>query len=276
MSNISKSFGNKLVIDNLSMKIKQNGITGFLGPSGAGKTTTIKILTGQIKQDQGSALILNRETHTLNNEIYSQIGIVTDNSGLYDRFTAYDNMLLFARIYGVEKNRIHELLERVGLQNHAKQKVKTFSKGMKQRLLIARAIIHKPKLLFLDEPTNGLDPITALEIYKLLLNMKEEGTAIFLTTHNMHEAEKLCDYIVLIAKGKLIEEGTLSELKEKHNKSKNFNIASKSQELREFESSSKNNKTLINLTQDNEAEAINYQEPTLEKIFLSANEKETK
>lgn len=198
MKQISKTFGKKTALKDISIEVKTGEILGFLGPSGAGKTTTIKILTGQLLQTSGEATLLNQDTTKMNESIYSQIGLVTDNSGLYERMSVYDNLAFFAKLLDVDKKRIDDLLERVGLSEDKKKITSKLSKGMKQRLVLVRAILHQPKILFLDEPTSGLDPSTALDIHKLLLELKAAGTAIFLTTHNMEEATKLCDNVALL------------------------------------------------------------------------------
>lgn len=268
MNNISKSFGNKEALKDVSISVKAGEILGFLGPSGAGKTTTIKILTGQLKQSGGAAKILNRDVNTLNNDIYSQIGIVTDNSGLYENMTGYDNLLLFSRILGTNKKEISTLLERVGLGNDIKKKVRDYSRGMKQRLVLARAMLNHPKILFLDEPTSGLDPSTSVEIHKLMLEIKKSGTTFFLTTHNMSEASKLCDRIALFNEGRIADIGTLDELKQKYSDEKKISVLLKSGESIVLDMVPKNSDTISDWMRKDEIISVHSQEPTLEKIFL--------
>ena len=217
INNLTKKFGQKTAIDNLSLQIGQGELFGFLGPSGAGKTTTIKMLTGQLKQDFGNAKILGQDTTKLNNNIFHQLGMVTDNSGLYEDLTVYENLNLFAKILNVKKTRIQEVLEKTKLTDQKKKRVKALSKGMKQRLLLARAVLHQPKLLFLDEPTSGLDVATQIEIHKLMLELKETGTTFFLTTHNMPEAEKLCDRVAIFHQGQIQAIGVPDDLKDQYN-----------------------------------------------------------
>jgi len=274
MSNIHKSFGTKKVINNVSISIEYGEMIGFLGPSGAGKTTTIKLLTGQMKQEMGTATILGRDTTTLNNESYKQIGIVSDNSGIYENLNAYDNLLLFARILATDKKAIPTLLERVGLKDDMKKRVKNFSRGMKQRLVLARAMLHNPKILFLDEPTSGLDPTTALEIHKLMLEMKQGGTTFFMTTHNMVEAAKLCDRIVLFNEGQIVESGTMDELSQRHNDDKRVKILLKSGETLELAINQANSHKLAELMSNESIVTIHSQEPTLEQIFLKLTGRE--
>ena len=268
MDNIHKSFGPKKVINGVSISIAAGELIGFLGPSGAGKTTTIRLLTGQLKQDSGTATILGRDTTTLNHESYRQIGIVSDNSGLYENVNAYDNLLIFARILGTDKRKIPQLLERVGLKDDMKKQVKKFSRGMKQRLVLARALLHNPKILFLDEPTSGLDPSTTIEIHKLMLEMKEGGTTFFLTTHDMTEASKLCDRIVLFNDGVILDMGTLDELSQKYNAEKRVKILLKSKETRELTLSPETSVEIASLISKDQVLTMHTQEPTLETIFL--------
>lgn len=197
LEHISKTFGTEEALKDISVTLHRREILGFLGPSGAGKTTTIKIITGQLLSTSGDAYILGINARNIDETIYEQIGIVTDQSGIYERMTVYDNLLYFARILKVDPGRIEERLKRVGLYEHRKKKAGKLSKGQTQRLVLARSILHRPKVLFLDEPTSGLDPSTALSIHQLLLELKAEGTAIFLTTHNMEEASKICDQVLL-------------------------------------------------------------------------------
>ena len=268
MKNVSKFFGEKRALADVSISVNHGEILGFLGPSGAGKTTTIKILTGQLKESGGEATILNHNVRMLNNEIYSQIGIVTDNSGLYENMSAYDNLLLFSRILKTDRKELSPMLERVGLLNDAKKKVKLFSRGMKQRLVLARAMLHHPKILFLDEPTSGLDPATQVEIHELMLEMKHAGTTFFLTTHNMTEASKLCDRIALFNEGKIADLGTLDELSQKYNGDRKVNILLKSGENVVIDLIKENSSIISDWISKNEIITIHSQEPTLEKIFL--------
>lgn len=188
---LSKKFDGDYVLKDVSAVLRKGEILGFLGPSGAGKTTTINILTGQLLPTSGSAEVLGIGCDKIDEKIYEQIGIVTDSSGIYERMSVYDNLKYFARLLNAPIENIDPLLKRIGLYEHRKKTAGKLSKGQTQRLVIARAVLHKPKVLFLDEPTSGLDPSTALEIHRMLLEMKEEGMAIFLTTHNMEEAAKL-------------------------------------------------------------------------------------
>ena len=208
MNKIVKSFGSLTVLSEVTFKADEREIFGLLGPSGAGKTTIINILTNQLKADSGSSSIGVNPYET---------GLMLDEDGLYTRLSCLDNLNVFADIYGIPHSKSKEALENVGLGSSAKKAVNQLSKGMRQRLALARAILHDPKVLFLDEPTSGLDPGTAQGIHKLIQNLREQGSTVFLTTHNMEEAVKLCDRVVLLHKGKIIEQGSPSEICERHN-----------------------------------------------------------
>ena len=185
----------------------QGEIFGLLGPSGAGKTTIINILTHQLDTDEGQYEVGAPPMQT---------GLMLEEDGLYKRLTTTENLNLFANIYGVDKGSVKTALENVGLGNDTTKPVAKLSKGMRQRLALARAILHSPKVLFLDEPTSALDPTTAKGIHQLIMGLKEEGTTIFLTTHNMEEAVDLCDNIALLNKGRIVEQGSPTEICDKH------------------------------------------------------------
>ena len=274
LEHISKSFGRTQVLKDICGKLYKGEILGFLGPSGAGKTTTIKILTGQLKATSGDAYVLDIHSNNIDETIYEQIGIVTDNSGVYERMSVYDNLRYFSRILNVPKERIDYLLNRVGLYEHKNKLVSQLSKGQKQRLVLARSILHNPKVLFLDEPTSGLDPSTALEIHKLLLELKESGMSIFLTTHNMEEATKLCDHVALLNDGKIVEYGTPKDLCIKYNTDKKYKVTLVNDEEYVLTSSINDIKTLINLINEGKIETIHSCEPTLEHVFIKVTGRE--
>lgn len=224
LDHISKKFRNDIVLKDISATLRQGEVLGFLGPSGAGKTTTIKIITGQLRQTSGEAYILGVNTAGIDESIYERIGIVTDTSGVYDYLSVYQNLKYFARILKVPEQRIEEVMEQTGLSEHRKKSAGKLSKGQTQRLVLARAVLHKPEVLFLDEPTSGLDPSTAVEIHNMLMELKEEGMAVFLTTHNMEEAAKLCDKVALLNEGNIVELGSPRDICLKYNREKKYRI----------------------------------------------------
>lgn len=274
MNHIAKEFGNRTALKDISINIKRGEILGFLGPSGAGKTTTIKILTGQLKQTSGTAILLGKDTREINESIYEQIGIVTDNSGLYEKLSVYDNLHYFAKLLNVETKRIDQVLQRVGLLEDKKKPTGKLSKGMKQRLVLARAILHQPKMLFLDEPTSGLDPSTASEIHELLLELRDQGTAIFLTTHNMEEATKLCDNVVLLFQGEIVESGKPKEVCLKYNTSKAYKVLLNDGTQVELQNTKEDMQKLTDWLSADEVMTLHSTEPTLETVFLTVTGRE--
>ena len=217
VNQIAKQFKNYVALKDVSFEVKKGEIFGFLGPSGAGKTTLIKILTAQLNPSSGSASILNQPSVLMKESNQKKrFGILTDNSGLYKRLTVEENLLLFVNLYGLSPNAVEEALHFVNLTDARKKKVSQLSKGMMQRVVLARAIMHKPEILFLDEPTSALDPSNTLHIYNGLRKLNEMGTTIFLTTHDMAEAETLCDRVAFLNKGTITEIGEPRKLKQKY------------------------------------------------------------
>lgn len=274
LEHISKKFDSAVVLKDLNAALHKGEILGFLGPSGAGKTTTIKILTGQLKATGGDAYVLGIHCNNIDETIYEQIGIVTDNSGVYERMSVYDNLRYFSKILNVSPERIDKLLKRTGLSEHKKKPAGQLSKGQKQRLVLARAILHSPKVLFLDEPTSGLDPTIALEIHKLLLELKSEGMAVFLTTHNMEEATKLCDHVALLDDGRIVEYGTPKELCIKYNQEKKYKITLNDDSEHILMNSEKDIRKMQEWLMEKKVETLYSCEPTLEDVFLSVTGRE--
>jgi ABC-2 type transport system ATP-binding protein len=200
----------------ITFDVNYGEIFGFLGPNGAGKSTTIKVLTGQLRPTSGSAQVVGCDVVEQRQEFKPQIGVVFEYQNLYERLSAWDNLRFSARLYGVEKARINEVLAQVGLQERAKERIKKYSNGMKQRLLIARALLHEPKVLFLDEPTRGLDPGVAREIRSIIAELAEGGVTVFLTTHYMEEADRLSDRVAIIDQGEIVAIDTPENLKRIH------------------------------------------------------------
>lgn len=216
VDNLSKRFGNKIALEDISFDIKEGEIFGFLGPSGAGKTTTINILTGQLSQDSGKAYILNKESNRLLPSDFLNIGIMSDTVGFYGKMTVYKNLQFFAKYHNVSLDKLDVLLKELELFEDKDKKAEKLSTGMKQRMLLIRSILHHPKILFLDEPTSGLDPALSNKVHDILLNLKNEGTTIFLTTHDMSKATKICDRISLLNSGHILEYGSPQEIIDKY------------------------------------------------------------
>ncbi|MCL2427218.1 MAG: ABC transporter ATP-binding protein [Oscillospiraceae bacterium] len=208
MKNAKKSFGEKEVLKDVTFETYEGEIFGLLGPSGSGKTTIINILTKQLTVDDGESYV------SVNS---SEIGLMLEHDGLYSRLSCLDNLIVFEDIYGISRTQTLETLDRVGLTDAKKTIVKQLSHGMRQRLVIARAVLHNPKVLFLDEPTSALDPLTARGIYKLIGDLRDRGSTIFLTTHNMEEATNLCDRVIMLHNGTIIEQGAPKDICERYN-----------------------------------------------------------
>ena len=225
ISNLTKKFKDKTALKEISFSINSEEIFGFLGPSGAGKTTTINILTGQLPPDEGEVKILGKDCAQLTSDDFLELGIMSDNVGFYDKLSLYDNLLFFAKFHSVEIAYLDHLLKRLKLYDDRFNKAEKLSTGMKQRMLLIRAILHSPKVIFLDEPTSGMDPTLSQIVHELLLEIKNSGTTIFLTTHNMDEATKLCDSIALLHEGKIVEQGSPREIIDKYSQTDKVKIS---------------------------------------------------
>ena len=216
VKNLTRDYNGLRAVDDLSFSVEPGEIFGFLGPNGAGKTTTIKILTGQLRPTSGVAKVMDCDVVDERQKLKPQIGVVFDNQNVYERMSARDNLRFYARLYRVKKARVEEMLEQVGLTGRAKDKINTYSNGMKQRVLIARALLHKPKVLFLDEPTRGLDPNVARDIRAIVVNLAKQGMTVFLTTHYMEEADNLSDRVAILDQGRIVILGAPEDLKAEH------------------------------------------------------------
>jgi len=215
---MTRHFGPLCAVDKVSLQVPNGAIFGFLGPNGAGKTTTLRLLLGLLELNQGSATVLGYDVATQADEIREHSGVLLEHTGLYERLTVNDNLQFFGEVYHLPKAtrqaRIEELLEHLGLWDRLNASVSELSKGMKQKVAFARALLHHPQLVFLDEPSAGLDPVAAVALREDIQRLaRKEGTTIFLTTHNLAEAERLCDLVGVIRKGKLVAMGTPTELR---------------------------------------------------------------
>ena len=259
---ITKRFGNKTALNQIQFNVDKGEIFGFLGPSGAGKTTLINILTGQLKADQGTTQLLGKDTKDLTPEDLARIGLVGDSSGYYEKLSLEKNLIVYAKIYGLPNSRVDEVLEQVGLLESKKTIAEKLSTGMRQRMFLARALLNRPELLFLDEPTSGLDPMTSKKIHRLLEELKAAGTTIFLTTHDMVEATEMCNRISLLNQGDLVEIGTPRDIIQKYNKEKRVKVTfmDHSEKVMAFEDLKDQDMTQVEL--------IHSMEPTLEDIFI--------
>lgn len=209
--NATKNFGNKVAVNNVSFDLKEGEVVGLLGPNGAGKTTTIRLALGLLEPTNGSVKLFERAPDA---EAKKHVGTVLERTGLYGDLTAYENLEFYAMIFGVTnaKEKIEKLLELVELKNERDSLVSTFSKGMKQKLAIARSLINDPELLIFDEVTSGLDPENRIKVRELILELRKEKRTIFFSSHDLEEVQKIADRILLIRKGRLITDSSLSDM----------------------------------------------------------------
>jgi len=214
---LSKTFNGRKAVDRLNLTIEEGELFGLLGPNGAGKSTTMAMLSTVLQPTDGTAIVSGHDIRKRPKEVREIIGVVTQDVGLYDDLTAAENLAYFGKLHGVEggklRKRVNKILDIVQLKDRTKSRVKTFSGGMKHRLNLAVGLIHKPEILFLDEPTAGLDPAARLSVWELIKGFQAEGTTILLTTHYMEEADYLCDRVAIMDQGKIVALGTPAELK---------------------------------------------------------------
>ncbi len=226
VENLTKKFGNIIAVDNISFTVQESKIFGFLGPNGAGKTTTLRMLSTLIQPTSGRIVINDHDSQKDGEHIRSIIGLLTETPGMYEKISAYENLNYFSGFYEIDeqkrKSNIKRFLKMFDLWDRKDSLVGTFSKGMKQKLALARALVHEPKILFLDEPTAALDPESAYMVRTFIESLKNERTTVFLCTHNLEEASNLSD-IVCIIKSKIIKISTLEEL-QKNKKEKKIEI----------------------------------------------------
>lgn len=217
-TDVNKDFNGKSILNNVSFTIKEGSINGLLGPNGAGKTTIIRLLNGVILPSGGEINVMGYNPEINGDEIRKRAGIITESAALYHDMTAWENLVFYSKIYGAyDVKRINYLLEQFNMTEHKDQMVGTFSTGMKKRISLAKALLHRPSLLFLDEPTNGLDPEGINEVIKYLGKVnQEERMTILICSHVLHQLESICDAFLFLSKGDLIEKGTRQELEEKY------------------------------------------------------------
>jgi ABC-type multidrug transport system ATPase subunit len=210
------AYGDHLAVDGVSFEVMPGEIVGFLGPNGAGKSTTIKMLTGQLQPSAGTVTLLGHDGVKERARVQPEVGVAFEEKNLYPEMTAKENLVFFARLFGVRDFDVEALLRRVGLADRMNDRVNNYSKGMRQRLMVARSLVNTPKLLFLDEPTDGLDPVSSKALREVIREEAARGASVLLTTHDMHEADTLSNRVAFIDKGKLIALDTPENLKQAH------------------------------------------------------------
>ncbi|MHA6261132.1 ABC transporter ATP-binding protein [Sporosarcina sp. CAU 1771] len=268
VQSLEKVFANQMALEDVNFHVKKGEIFGFLGPSGSGKTTTIKILTGQLNQTTGKATVFGESVSGMKKgSARKKIGVLTDNSGLYGRLSIYDNLKLFCDLYGVPVKRIEEVLDIVNLKSEKKKVVSKLSKGMLQRVTLARTLLHEPELLFLDEPTSALDPVNSQHIHNGLRELNARGTTIFLTTHDMNEAELLCDRVAFLNKGQIRLMDEPSKLRKRFSNS-TVTVELKNDEKVVLKTTDEGAQQMFDYMSSNSIVAIHSNEPTLGDIFV--------
>lgn len=281
VKNLTYSYpgANRPAIKDLNFKIERSEIFGFLGPSGAGKSTTQKIITGILKEYQGSVQVNGQEISGIKNDFFENIGVSFELPNLYNRFTARENLEFFAGLFEKECEPALELLELVGLAEVADEPVKNFSKGMKMRLNLCRAFLNKPDILFLDEPTSGLDPMNRKNVRKLILEKKDQGQTVFITTHDMLAADELCDRIAFIVDGRIEIIDSPRELKIRHGRKQvevgyqnNGGLVENKFDLTGLWG----NQEFIELLRSDKIETIHSQEASLEDVFIAVTGRKLK
>lgn len=218
VENLTYRYGERTAVDHLQFQVAPGEVLGFLGPNGAGKSTTMKMLTGQLRPTEGKAMLLGLDVSKQPDKVQAQIGVAFETSNLYEQMSAVENLTLFARLFGVRGFDALALLEKVGLGGRGSERVAGYSKGMKQRLMLARALVNQPRILFLDEPTDGLDPVSSETIRGIISETSQQGTTVFLTTHDMVEADKLSHRVAFIEQGKIVALDTPHALKQQFGK----------------------------------------------------------
>lgn len=270
---LTYNYGDLTAVDHINFRVAKGDILGFLGPNGAGKTTTVKILTGQMKPKGGRAVLLDMDVAKNIERVQGKIGVCFETTNLYEQMTAIENLNLFARLFDVKPFNASELLNRVGLEGRGKDKVETYSKGMKQRLMVARSLVNRPEILFLDEPTAGLDPTSSEAIREVILREKERGATVFLTTHDMVEADKLSDRVAFMNQGKIVALDTPLNLKRQYGKrALKVKVSSESGGLEDREIELDTPETPANIQKlfaREQVVTVHSEEATLEDIFIS-------
>jgi len=269
----------KKAVNGVTFQIKKGEIFGFLGPNGAGKTTTQNVIIGLLRGYGGNVEILGKNLQSWKTDLYNRIGVGFELPNHYQKLTALENLELFASFYRRRTIPPMQLLKMVELEEDANQRVGTFSKGMKSKLNFARSLLNDPEVLFLDEPTTGLDPVNSRLIKNIIKQKRKEGKAIFLTTHNMNDADELCDRVGFIVEGKLTLIESPKELKIKHGKKvvkveylKNDELVSQEFDLEKLA----DNKSFLNLLRTGTVQTIHTEEATLEDIFIEATGRQLK
>jgi ABC-2 type transport system ATP-binding protein len=265
---LSRSFNDLQAVDRISFTVEAGEVFGFLGHNGAGKTTTIRMLSGQLRPTAGAARVAGCDVTTEQERLKPLVGVVSENQNLYERMSGRENLTFAARLYSANLGRIDEALHQVGLLERANDNVQHYSNGMKQRLLIARALLHRPQIIFLDEPTRGLDPVVAREIRRLVIQLSTQGVTVFLTTHYMEEADELCRRIAFLSEGRIVALDTPDNLKMAHGQKSLKATLDTGQTLNIALDDEGAGKQLEELVSAGHLRTLHSTEATLEEVFI--------
>jgi ABC-2 type transport system ATP-binding protein len=269
---LSRTFKSLTAVDNISFTVDAGEIFGFLGQNGAGKTTTIRMLTAQLRPTAGRARVAGCDVVKDVQRLKPLIGVVPEYQNLYERMSARENLVFAAQLYGQDERRINDVLDQVGLIDRAKERVAHFSNGMKQRLLLARALLHRPQVLFLDEPTKGLDPVVAADIRRLILDLSGQGVTTFLTTHYLKEADELCKRVAFINQGKIVALDTPANFKITHGERHLRVILNNGQSLDVDLNDPEAGIRIGQLVTSGQVRSVHSAEATLEEVFIKLTE----
>jgi ABC-2 type transport system ATP-binding protein len=268
VNGLSRSFNGLKAVDGISFTVAKGEVFGFLGHNGAGKTTTIRMLSGQLRPTAGAARVAGCDVATEQGRLKPLVGVVSENQNLYERMSGRENLAFAARLYGAQFSRIDEVLHQVSMLERANDNVRHYSNGMKQRLLIARALLHRPQIIFLDEPTRGLDPVVASEIRSLVVQLSTQGVTIFLTTHYMEEADELCRRVAFLSEGRIVALDTPDNLKMAHGQKSLIATLDDGQTLTIALDDEGAGKQLEELVSAGRLRTLHSTEATLEKVFI--------
>lgn len=268
VNGLTRTFNDLRAVDNISFAVEAGEVFGFLGHNGAGKTTTIRMLTGQLRPTAGRAQVAGCDTATEQQRLKPLIGVVSEHQNLYERMSGRENVAFAAQLYGVENRRVDAVLNQVGMTDRAGDKVQNYSNGMKQRVLIARALLHQPQIIFLDEPTRGLDPVVARDIRRLILDLAVQGVTVFLTTHYMEEADQLCRRVAFISEGRIVALDTPDNLKLAHGERTVAATLADGERVTISLDDQDAGKQLERLVSSGQIRTLHSAEATLEEVFI--------
>jgi fluoroquinolone transport system ATP-binding protein len=274
VENLYHSYGrnNQFQVEDVSFEVKEGEIFGFLGPNGAGKSTTQKIITGLLPLQRGKVEVAGVDIRKPDRKLFNRIGVSFEQPNLYKKLTGLENLQFFRALYDVPTAEPKELLKRFGLEDAANRRAGAYSKGMQQRLVLARSLLNNPTIWFLDEPSSGLDPVTAQEVKRMIKTKREEGTTIFLTTHDMHVAEELCDRVAFINEGKIVALDTPRALKLRFGEKLlkvEYRVNGKVEMERLAMAEGQDRQKLYQLMDEGKVETVHTQEASLEEVFIA-------